>query len=168
MIYSLIVCSAYLQLLYLRYHIFFLADKVNFIKNTCWKYPQLVMNILILSYHLAAASTRYPPIIWNLLNSDYLLISMILLYLLSHLLGFFAFIPLNSISLTWFDSLLIWFIFRFILVKTLTNTITFEFNSLAFPSSGRLNPLPNSSPNLSNDNRLLLLLLPLLNPSKEL
>src|SRR6266540_1180113 len=105
MAYSLIVLPACLQLLYFKYQVFFLASEANFVRNTCWKYPQLVMKVFISSYHLAATSTRYPPMIWNLLCSDYLFASTIRLYRSNHLLGSFASVPLNSISLTWLDSL---------------------------------------------------------------
>src|SRR6266542_4750609 len=77
--YSSIVLPAYLQLLYFKYQVFFLAGEANFMRNTCWKYPQLVMKVFILSYHLAAAPIRYPSIILNLLCSDYLFASAILL-----------------------------------------------------------------------------------------
>ena len=91
--YSSIVLPACLQLLYLRYQIFFLAGEANFIRNTCWKYPQLVIKVFISSYHLAAALTRYPPMIWNFLYSDHLFASAILLYHSNHSLGSFASVP---------------------------------------------------------------------------
>src|SRR6266545_7358373 len=68
--YSSMVLPACLQLLYFKYQVFFLAGKANFVRNTCWKYPQLIMKVFISSYHLATAPTRYPPIIWNLLCSE--------------------------------------------------------------------------------------------------
>src|SRR6266542_4571298 len=105
MAYLSMVLSACLQLLYFKYQVFFLAGEANFMRNTCWKYPQLVIKVFISSYHLAAAPTRYPPIIWNLLCSDYLFASAILLYRSKHSLVSSASVPPNSISLTWFDSL---------------------------------------------------------------
>src|SRR6266540_2182731 len=106
--------------------------------------------------------------IWNLLCSDHLLASAILLYRSNHLLGSSASVPPNSVSLTWFDSLSIWFIPRFTPVSAFTNATTFESNPLAFPPSGELkpppSPLPNpggdSSDNGDGDSGLLLLLLP--------
>src|SRR6266498_3994004 len=100
MAYSSMVLPACLQLLYFRYQVFFLAGKANFVRNTCWKYPQLVMKVFILSYHLAAAPTRYPPMIWNLLCSDYLFVLAILLYRSNHSLGSSASDLPNSVSLT--------------------------------------------------------------------
>src|SRR6266545_3738861 len=105
MAYSSMILPACLQLLYFKYQVFFLASETNFVRNTCWKYPQLVIKVFISSYHLAAALTKYLPMIWNLLCSDHLFASMILLYHSSHLLGSSASIPPNSVSLTWFDSL---------------------------------------------------------------
>src|SRR6266498_3202424 len=100
MAYSLIVLPACLQLLYFKYQVFFLAGEANFVRNTYWKYPQLVMKVFILLYHLAAAPTRYPPMIWNLLCSDHLLASAILLYHSNHSLGSSTSVPPNSVSLT--------------------------------------------------------------------
>src|SRR6266540_5649428 len=105
--YSSMVLPACLQLLYFKYQVFFLAGEANFVRNTCWKYPQLVMKVFISSYHLVTALTKYSPIIWNLLSSDYLFASAILLYHSNHSLGFSASVSLNSVSLTWLDSLFI-------------------------------------------------------------
>ncbi len=78
MAYSSIVHLTCLQLLYFKYYVFFLTGKINFVRNTYWKYPQLVMKIFISSYHLAAIPIRYPFMIWNLLYSDYLFAFVIL------------------------------------------------------------------------------------------
>src|SRR6266511_2536301 len=148
MAYSSIIFPACLQLLYFKYQVFFLAGETNFVRNTCWKYPQLVIKVFISSYHLAAAPTRYPPIIWNLLCSDYLFASAILLYRSSHSLGSSASVPPNSISLTWFDSLSTLFTPKFTTANTFINTVTFGSNPPAFPLGGGLkppsNPLPHS------------------------
>ena len=161
MAYSSMVRPACLQLLYFKYQVFFLASEANFVRNTCWKYPQLVMKIFISSYHLAAASTRYPPIIWNLLYLNYLFASVILLYCSNHSLGSFTFISSNSVSFIWFDFLSIWFILRFAPVNTFTKAAMFRSNPLAFPSDGRLKPFPRPLLNLGggiSGGRLLLLL----------
>src|SRR6266540_2424000 len=100
MAYSSIILLACLQLLYFKYQVFFLASEANFVRNTCWKYSQLVMKVFISSYHLAAAPTRYPPMIWNLLCSDHLFALAILLYHSNHSLGSSASVPLNSVGLT--------------------------------------------------------------------
>src|SRR6266540_5158361 len=163
--YSSIVLSACLQLLYFKYQVFFLASKANFVRNTCWKYPQLVMKVFISSYHLAAAPTRYPPMIWNLLCSDHLFASAILLYHSNHSLRSFASVPLNSVSLTWFDSLSTWFTPRFISVSAFTSAAIFGSNLLTFPPGSRLKSPPNPPPNPDGGNGdsgggLLLLLFP--------
>src|SRR6266540_373706 len=100
MAYSSMVLPTCLQLLYFKYQVFFLTSEANFVRNTCWKYPQLVMKIFISSYHLAAALTRYPPMIWNLLCSDHLFTSAILLYYSNHSLGSSASVSPNSVGLT--------------------------------------------------------------------
>src|SRR6266498_5470604 len=146
-----IVLSACLQLLYFKYQIFFLASEANFVRNTCWKYPQLIMKVFISSYHLAATSTRYPPMIWNLLCSDHLLASVILLYHSNHSLGSSASVPPNFVGLTWFDSLSTWFTPRFTPVSAFTNAAIFRSNLPAFPSGGRLKPPPSSPPNSGSD-----------------
>jgi len=104
--YSSMIRPTCLQLLYLRYYIFFLINKVNFVRNTYWKYLQLMIKVLISSYYLAATFTRYLLIIWNFLCSDHLFTSIILLYHSNHSLGSSISIPLNSVSFTWFNSLL--------------------------------------------------------------
>src|SRR6266540_946849 len=147
MAYSSIVLPACLQLLYFRYQIFFLAGEANFMRNTCWKYPQLIMKVFISSYHLATALTRYPPIIWNLLCSDHLFASAILLYHSNHLLGSSASVPPNSVGLTWFDSLSTWFAPKFAPANAFTNAATFGSNPLAFPPGGGLKPPPSPPPN---------------------
>ncbi len=98
--------------------------------------------------------------IWNLLCSDYLFVSAILLYHSNHSLESSASIPPNSIGLTWFDSLLTWLIPRLASVKAFTSAATFGFNPPAFSSGGGLKPFSNPSPNPGgrNGDGLLLLL----------
>src|SRR6266498_5337840 len=104
--------------------------------------------------------------IWNLLCSDHLLASAILLYRSNHSLGSSASVPPNSVGLTWFDSLSTWFIPKFAPVSAFTNAATFGSNPPAFPSGGRLKPPPNPPPNPGGGNGgsrgggLLLLLFP--------
>src|SRR6266498_4584626 len=126
------------------------------------------MKVFILLYHLAAAPTRYPLMIWNLLCSDHLLASAILLYHSNHSLGSSTSVPLNSVSLTWFDSLSTWFTPRFAPVSAFTNAATFGSNPPAFPPGSGLKPPPNPPPNPGGGNGgnggggggLLLLLFP--------
>ena len=103
------------------------------------------MKVFISLYHLAAAPTRYPPMIWNLLCLDHLFASTILLYHSSHSLGSSASVPPNSVSFTWFDSLSTWFTLRFAPVSAFTNAATFRSNPPAFPPSGGLKPPPSPS-----------------------
>src|SRR6266498_3649401 len=107
--------------------------------------------------------------IWNLLCSDHLLASAILLYHSNHSLGSSASVPPNSVSLTWFDSLSTWFTPKFAPTNAFTNAVTFGSNPLAFPPGGGLKPPPNPPPNPGGGNGgngggssdgLLLLLLP--------
>src|SRR6266498_313162 len=81
--------------------------------------------------------------IWNLLCSDHLLASAILLYHSSHSLGSSASVPPNSVGLTWFDSLSTWFTPRFAPVNAFTSAATFGSNSPAFPPGGGLKSPPN-------------------------
>ncbi len=88
---------------------------------------------------------------------------MILLYHSNHSLGSFTFVLLNSVGLTWFNSLSTWFIFRFAPIKAFTNAAIFGSNPSAFPSNGGLKPPPNPPSNPSSSNgsgKLLLLLFP--------
>ncbi len=103
--------------------------------------------------------------IWNLLCLDHLFTSAILLYHSNHSLGSSASVSPNSVSLTWFASLSIWFIPRFALVSAFTNAATFGFNPSAFPPGGGLKPPPSPPSNPDSDNgggngSLLLLLFP--------
>src|SRR6266498_416092 len=109
------------------------------------------MKVFISSYHLAAAPTRYPPMIWNLLCSDHLFASAILLYRSNHSLESSASIPLNSVSLIWFDSLFTWLISKFAPVNAFTNAVTFGSSPLAFPPGGGLKPPLKLLPNLGGD-----------------
>ena len=87
--------------------------------------------------------------IWNLLCSDHLLASAILLYHSNHSLGSSASVPPNSVGLTWFDSLSTWFTPKFAPANAFINAVTFRSNPpgdrflLLF--GGGLNPpiLPN-------------------------
>src|SRR6266536_871071 len=99
------------------------------------------MKIFISSYHLAAAPTRYPPMIWNLLCSDHLLASAILLYRFNHSLGSSASVSLNSVSLTCFYSLSIWFTPICTEATPFINAIAFESVHAASPARGGLEPL---------------------------
>src|SRR6266540_6413420 len=90
--------------------------------------------------------------IWNLLCSDHLFASAILLYCSNHSLGSSASVSPNSVSLTWFDSLSIWFIPRFAPVSAFTNAAIFGSNILAFPPGGGLKPPPNPPPNPGGGN----------------
>src|SRR6266540_6305329 len=103
--------------------------------------------------------------IWNLLCSDYLLASAILLYRSNHSLGSSASVLPNSVGLTWFDSLSTWFTPRFAPDSAFTNTATFGSNPPAFPPGSGLKPPPNPPPNPGDGSggsggRLLLLLFP--------
>src|SRR6266498_3602203 len=104
--------------------------------------------------------------IWNLLCSDHLLASAILLYHSNHSLGSSASVPPNSVSLTWFDSLSTWFTSKFAPANAFIRAVTFGSNPPAFPPGGGLKPPPNPPPNPGGGNggnggggdRLLLLL----------
>src|SRR6266498_3953206 len=99
------VLPACLQFLYLRYQVFFLAGEANFCKNACWNPPQLPIQPFISSYHLAAAPTRYPPIIWNRRYSVHMFASAIRLNLSNHSLGSSVSVPPNSPGFTKLPSL---------------------------------------------------------------
>src|SRR6266542_1573337 len=90
--------------------------------------------------------------IWNLLCSDHLLASAILLYRSNHSLGSSVSVPPNSIGLTWFDSLSTWFTPKFAPANTFISAVTFESNPLAFPPGGGLKPPPNPPPNPGSGN----------------
>src|SRR6266542_5812069 len=100
--------------------------------------------------------------IWNLLCSDHLLASAILLYRSNHSLGSSASVPPNSVGLTWFDSLSAWFTPKFAPANAFISAVTFGSNPPAFPPDGGLKPPPNPPPNPggSNGGGGLLLLFP--------
>ncbi len=81
--------------------------------------------------------------IWNLLCSDHLLASAILLYHSNHSLGSSASVPPNSVGLTWFDSLSTWFTPKFAPANAFISAVTFGSNPPAFPPGGGLKPPPN-------------------------
>src|SRR6266508_2122217 len=99
------VLPAYLQFLYLRYQVFFLAGEANFCKNACWNPPQLLIQPFTSSYHLAATPTRYPPIIWKRRYSVHMFASAIRLNLSNHSLGSSVLVPPNSPGFTKLPSL---------------------------------------------------------------
>src|SRR6266498_102449 len=103
--YASIVLPACLQFLYLRYQVFFLAGEANFCKNACWNPPQLPIQPFTSSYHLAAAPTRYPSIIWKRLYSVHMFASAIRLNLSNHSFGSSVSVPPNSSGLR---SCLLW------------------------------------------------------------
>src|SRR6266542_772607 len=139
------VLPACLQFLYLRYQVFFLAGEANFCKNACWNPPQLPIQPFTSSYHLAAAPTRYPPIIWNRLYSDHIFALAIRLNLSNHSLGSSVSVPPNSPDFTKLPSLGAYPPPIFISVKTFTNAATFGSNppGLLFPG---LPPPPGGPP----------------------
>src|SRR6266540_7222526 len=105
--------------------------------------------------------------IWNLLCSDHLLASAILLYRSNHLLGSSTSVSPNLVGLTWFDSLSTWFTPRFAPANAFINAVTFGSNPPTFPPGGGLKPPPNPPPNPGGGNggnggggRLLLLFPP--------
>src|SRR6266540_4278209 len=103
--YASIVLSACLQFLYLRYQVFFLAGEANFIRNAYWNPPQLPIQPFTSSYHLTAAPTRYPPIIWKRLYSVHMFASAIRLNLSNHSFGSSVSVPPNSPGFTKLPSL---------------------------------------------------------------
>src|SRR6266542_1719050 len=138
------VLPACLQFLYLRYQVFFLAGKANFIKNACWNSLQLPIHPFTSLYYLAAAPTRYPPIIWNCQYSVHMFASAIRLNLSNYSFGSSISVPPNSASFTKLPSLGAYPPPIFIPVKAFTNTAIFGSNppELLFP---RL-PLPPGGP----------------------
>src|SRR6266542_5441642 len=103
--------------------------------------------------------------IWNLLCSDHLLASAILLYRSNHSFGSSASVPPNSVGLTWFDSLSTCFTPKFTPANAFISAVTFGSNPPAFHPGGGLKPPPNPPPNPGGGNGggnggLLLLLFP--------
>src|SRR6266542_4080027 len=90
--------------------------------------------------------------IWNLLCSDHLLASAILLYRSNHSLGSSASVPPNSVGLTWFDSLSTWFTPKFTPANAFISAVTFGSNPPAFPPDGGLKSPPNPPPNPGGGN----------------
>src|SRR6266508_3982053 len=122
------VLPACLQFLYLRYQVFFLAGEANFIKNACWNPPQLPIQPFTSSYYLAAALTRYPPIIWKRLYSVHIFASAIRLNLSNHSFGSSVSVPPNSACFIKLPSLGAYPFPIFIPVKAFTNAVTFGSN----------------------------------------
>src|SRR6266540_3408604 len=138
------VLPACLQFLYLRYQVFFLADEANFIKNACWNPSQLPIQPFTSSYHLAAALTKYPPMIWNHLYSVHMFASAIRLNLSNHSFGSSVSIPPNSPGFTKLPSLGTYPPPIFIPVKAFTKAATFGSNPPGCPPGfPPLKPLPN-------------------------
>src|SRR6266498_2098667 len=139
------VLPACLQFLYLRYQVFFLAGEANFCKNACWNPPQLPIQPFTLSYYLAAAPTRYPPIIWKHLYLVHMFASAIRLNLSNHSFGSSVSVPPNSPGFTKLPSLGAYPPPIFIPVKTFTKAATFGSNppGLLFPG---LPPPPPGGP----------------------
>src|SRR6266542_3563274 len=140
------VLPACLQFLYLRYQVFFLAGEANFCKNACWNPPQLSIQPFTSSYYLAAAPTRYPPIIWKRLYSVHMFASAIRLNLSNYSFGSSVSVPPNSPSFTKLPSLGAYPPPIFIPVKAFTKTATFGSNPprlLLFP---RFPPPPGGPP----------------------
>src|SRR6266542_1324082 len=127
--YASIVLPACLQFLYLRYQVFFLVGEANFCKNACWNPSQLPIQPFTSSYHLAAALTRYPPIIWKRQYSVYIFASAIRLNLSNHSFGSSVSVPPNSPGFTKLPSLSAYPPLIFIPVKAFTNATTFGSNS---------------------------------------
>src|SRR6266508_1283604 len=127
------VLPAYLQFLYLRYQVFFLADEANFCKNYCWNPPQLPIQPFTSSYYLAAAPTRYPPIIWKRLYSVHMFASAIRLNLSNHSLGSSVSVPSNSPGFTKLPFLGAYPPPIFIPVKAFTKAATFGSNPPGLP-----------------------------------
>src|SRR6266540_2150017 len=142
------VLSACLQFLYLRYQVFFLASEANFCKNACWNPTQLLIQPFTSSYHLAAAPTRYPPIIWNRLYSVHMFASAIRLNLSNHSFGSSVSVPPNSPGFTKLPSLGAYPPPIFIPVKAFTSAATFGSNppGLILPPPPGGPPGPPGSP----------------------
>src|SRR6266542_3250278 len=140
------VLPACLQFLYLRYQVFFLAGEANFIKNACWNPPQLPIQPFTSSYHLAAAPTRYPPIIWKRLYSVHMFASAIRLNLSNHSLGSSVSVPPNSPGFTKLPSLGAYPPPIFIPVKAFTKAATFGSNPPGLPPPPGDPPGPPGGP----------------------
>src|SRR6266540_6447615 len=150
------VLPACLQFLYLRYQVFFLTGEANFCKNACWNPPQLPIQAFTSSYHLAAAPTRYPPIIWNRQYSVHIFASAIRLNLFNHSFEFSVSVPPNSAVFTKLPSLDVYPPPIFIPIKAFTKAATFGSNppGLMFPGlppppDGPLGPPPSGPPGFS-------------------
>src|SRR6266542_2865203 len=140
------VLPACLQFLYLRYQVFFLASEANFCKNACWNPPQLPIQPFTSSYHLAAAPTRYPPIIWKHLYSVHMFASAIRLNLSNHSFGSSVSVPPNSPGFTKLPSLGAYPPPIFIPVKAFTSAATFGSNPPGFPPPPGGPPGPPGGP----------------------
>src|SRR6266511_5864991 len=127
------VLPACLQFLYLRYQVFFLASEANFIKNACWNPPQLPIQPFTSSYHLAAALTRYPPIICKRLYSVHMFASAIRLNLSNYSFRSSVLVPPNFPGFTKLPFLGAYPPPIFIPVKTFTNAATFGSNPPGLP-----------------------------------
>src|SRR6266540_6924948 len=137
------VLPACLQFLYLRYQVFFLAGEANFCKKACWNPPQLPIQPFTSSYHLAAAPTRYPPIIWKRLYSVHIFASAIQLNLFNYSFGSSVLVLPNSPGFTKLPSLGAYPPPIFIPVKAFTKAATFGSNPPGFPG---LPPPPGGPP----------------------
>src|SRR6266511_4150010 len=122
------VLPACLQFLYLRYQVFFLAGEANFCRNAYWNPPQLPIQPFTSSYHLAAALTRYPPIIWKRLYSVHMFAFAIRLNLSNHSFGSSVSVSPNSPDFTKLPSLGAYPPPIFIPVKAFTNAAIFGSN----------------------------------------
>src|SRR6266542_2882436 len=148
------VLPACLQFLYLRYQVFFLTSEANFIKNACWNPPQLLIHPFTSLYHLAAAPTRYPPMIWNRLYSVHIFASATRLNLSNHSFRSSVSVLSNSVGFTKLPSLDAYPLPIFISVKVFTNATTFGsnppelllFSELPPPPGGLPGPSPGGPP----------------------
>src|SRR6266542_775482 len=140
------VLPACLQFLYLRYQVFFLAGEANFCRNACWNPLQLPIQPFTSSYHLAAAPTRYPPIIWNRQYSVHMFTSAIRLNLSNHSFGSSVSVPPNSPGFTKLPSLGAYPPLIFIPVKAFTNAATFGSNPPGLPPPPGGPPEPSGGP----------------------
>src|SRR6266498_5291118 len=144
--YALIVLPACLQFLYLRYQVFFLAGEANFIRNACWNPFQLPIQPFTSSYHLAAAPTRYPPIIWKRRYSVHIFASAIQLNLSNHSFGSSVSVPPNSPSFTKLPFLGAYPPPIFIPVKAFTKAATFGSRPPGWLMFAGLPPPPGDPP----------------------
>src|SRR6266542_3527062 len=140
------VLPACLQFLYLRYQVFFLTGEANFCKNACWNPLQLPIQPFISSYHLTAAPTRYPPIIWKRLYSVHIFASAIRLNLSNHSFGSSVSVPPNSPGFTKLLSLGAYPPPIFIPVKAFTKAATFGSNPPGWLIFAGLPPPPGGPP----------------------